>query len=400
MEAINTNTNTNTNERKPNLYGRPNTLTDFRKIKKQHRNGQTPEQLKLKHDERQELRNQLFSIEAKPMSVMQAIKNGHKLPGRKLIPLGQYSYTEPRLFPWLGRSIGKKRSLNKCTATTSTTYLKTVNHGQYSSRCRYTRLTYTPMIQSWGYVVNPSHLFIRIDRFDGIISKIIKSPRGYHWSINVDGIMLISNSNPNVQYHPDAEDFLPMCDGRKDYFRQYSVNKHSKGYAKLFRYTPISINHVLKSMVQKAKGNYAKAKEADRLAKLQNKSDKELEADLKKLSRQGMTVCVKDSLAIGNCMVGTMSWLGRVGIRSNHADPITVWKLGKTTEPKRVTLVIYQAIRRHQAEQRRGYSILSEHYHDYPIKSHRMHPMEISNYEETSKASGTTSIIDLMHQPN
>lgn len=395
-----TNTNTNTNERKPSLYGRPNTLTDFKKIKKQHRNGQNPEQLKLKHDSRQELKNKLFSINVRPMSIMQAMRSGHKLPGRKVIPLGSFAYANPRIFHTLNRAIGRKQNFGKSEPTVSTTYLKTNNHGQYSSRCRYTRLTYTPMIQSWGYVVNPSHLFIRIDRFDGFISKLIKSPRGYHWEVDLNGIMLVSNTNPSIQYHPDAEDFLPMCDGRNDYFRQYSVNKHSKGYAKLFRYTPVSINHVLKSMVEKAKGNYTKAKEAAKLAKLQAKSDKELESDLKKLSKQGMTVCVKDSLATGNCMVGTMSWIGRVGIRSNHADPLTVWKLGKTTEPKRVTLVIYQAIRRHQAEQRRGYSILSEHYHDYPIKSHRMHHMEMANYEETNKASGTTSLIDFMHQSN
>lgn len=381
----------NTKERKASLYGRPNTLTDFKRIKKHHRQGQTPEQLKLKHDERQELKNKLFSINVSPMSIMQAMRSGHKLPGRKVIPLGSFAYANPRIFHTLNRAIGRKQNFGKSEPTVSTTYLKTNNHGQYSSRCRYTRLTYTPMIQSWGYVVNPSHLFIRIDRFDGFISKLIKSPRGYHWEVDLNGIMLVSNSNPEIQYHPELPDFLPMCDGRKYYF---------KNCTRLFRYNPVAINFTLKSMVQKAKGNYTKAKEAAKLAKLQAKSDKELEADLKRFSQQGMTVCVKDSLVTGNCMVGTMSWIGRVGIRSNHADPLTVWKLGKTTEPKRVTLVIYQAIRRHQAEQRRGYSILSEHYHDYPIKSHRMHPMERANYEETNKASGTASLIDFMHQSN
>lgn len=82
---------------------------------------------------------------------------------------------------------------------------------------------------------------------------------------------------------------------------------------------------------------------------------------IKQAQKEGVMVCIGDSLRAGNCRVGTESWGQQFGLSpKEHYRPNYLLKLAP--KDKRVALVVAQAIRRHRMEMERGYGIVSEHY--------------------------------------
>ena len=87
------------------------------------------------------------------------------------------------------------------------------------------------MVTSWGCVVNPQFVYVRIDTNDGLFSKNIKAPRGFHWTIDKNGIKLQSNSIESKDYHPTASDFLSYKDS-KSQFHTLITDKADELYEK------------------------------------------------------------------------------------------------------------------------------------------------------------------------
>lgn len=260
---------------------RPNTLSDFKNLKSSYRNGKTPEQLKELHDNRVSIAEKNNAIYSKPLSIMQWIKsdlrdsvidviNSSSLPrGCKLIQLGVLN-TDGILID------RKKKNWFRATPTFRRSFIYSQCHGQYSSRCSFKRYSYRKNIESWGYVVNPTHVYIRLDIGSKVFSTIIKSPKGYHWGYDKDGLRIVSNKNHKDDYHFSAYEILTyLINGKPSAF-----NKH--------------IVTMLKTNARVRKN-------------LEKKEQKEKRI-IKKLSRCNYLVTIQDSIDAGNCIAGTQSF--------------------------------------------------------------------------------------------
>lgn len=303
------------------LYN-PSTISHFRKIRAKHRNGQTPEQMKAKHDARQATKTPFNRVTR--MSVAGWVQKGQKLENRprnvRAIPLG--AHTADGIKALIDN---RKKNWRTTTATSGKSRIESHDLGRYSSRCQYTHYEYTRRIESWGAVVG-TNLFARIDTAAGIRTRTIKAPRGYRWNIDKNGIRILSLTNPRCDYHPTAAEILNQTDLRK-----------------------------------LAKENLKKRVE---LAKLERKEKKEVKraADLiKKAEREGATVCLADSVRAGNCRAGTEAWARRHGLDpAKHYAPSQLLKIANG-DAKRVGLAVAAAIRRHRIEMDRGFAELAEH---------------------------------------
>jgi hypothetical protein len=316
----------------------PRTITDFRKIRKADRHGITPERMLARHEVRQKA-----NITPRPLSVMRLIQSGDPymaLPnGVKTIPLGDHrAFLE---LPSLQDS--RKKNWNSPESTFGRSQIKTNDMGRYSSRCTYTHYTYTRLVQSWGYVVSPKHLYIRIDHNLGLISRLLSAPRGYYFSHDKNGIKIVSNSNKKIEYHPTAFDFIHITS---------SSNK-------------------FKDIIQNAKYLYKVRKDNEKRQRLEKRKKLDTEKYIKDAENQGCFVSFVDSILAGNCQAGTEAWAARCGLdKSQHYRPSLLLQHGqKTGNEKLVKIAVFQAIRRHQREISQGYSMLAHHVLGYPVVS-------------------------------
>lgn len=190
------------------------------------------------------------------------------------------------------------------------------NNGRYSSRCPYTHWTYTVRVTSYGLVLSPQRLRVRL----GTDSRIIQAPRGYHWDTDGLGVKLVANANATADYHPSAEDLEgPM----RELTRTLRANHRTR---------------------------QANAKAARRQAN-----------SIRQAEREGLAVCVADSCRAGNCATGTRQWATQRGLDpARHYTPKQLLALANG-DARQVSLVIFQAMRRHTTEQTQGFCCVADH---------------------------------------
>lgn len=319
------------------IYSNLSAISHFRKIKTALRHGRTPEQMFQIHTERKNRRNQhdthIMSIAnfLRKKLNKQAVypwdnnivpKNCHT------IPLGDLARTACYLKCVYDH---KKKNWNSPKPTINNSFCETINHGQYSSSCRYTRYSYTPRIESWGYLISQSALYVRIHDVVGIFSKIIKAPRGYVWDIDANGIRLYKKQYPQKDYHPTAEDIL--------IFRQ--------GYL-----------GGCKRLTTKIENLYKKRKTTELMQKMQAMDAQSL---IKSAEKIGCMISILDSLNSGNCAAGTINWIERHNLNKNkHYNPNIILTIDQ--HDQRVKNAVIYAITRHNRETQNGICLLSDHY--------------------------------------
>ena len=309
------------------IYGKPKTLSDFKKLKSSYRQGKNPIELFELHNRRN---NEKVFIN--PLSLIQFIKHNYNFKyclsssNIQLIPIGTSSpsYLEKIYCP-------RKKNYNAPRPCFKQSNLQENNMGRYSSRCTYTRYTYSPMIQSFGYLINPTTMYIRIDSNKGLISKIIKAPRGFHYEIDNNGLKIQSNSVKSMDYHFTAIDLTTKT---------------------------------MKEIIQICKDNYNQRKKNKLTSDLFSNDDKKINKVLNLANKLEVQVSIVDSIKAGNCLAGTESWMRRNHLEKKHY-PVFVISSRMNTDNERVKLAILRAIERTKKENKRGYSLLEDHYLDY-----------------------------------
>lgn len=203
------------------------------------------------------------------------------------------------------------------------------DHGNYSRQHHYTKWSYIVLVSSYGLVLSPQRLRVRL----GTDTRLIDAPHGYHWGQDDDGIKLVANANANARadYHPTAEELSgPMRELTQILRENYRTRQ------------------------AEAKADRARAK-ADKAAKRRQA------ATMRQAVREGLAVCVADSRRAGNCGAGSASWATRHGLDpSRHYTPAQLLDVANG-DTRRVTLVIHRAMQRHHAEQAAGVCLLADH---------------------------------------
>jgi hypothetical protein len=196
-----------------------------------------------------------------------------------------------------------------------------IDNGQYSRRCKYTHWTYRMKVQSWGIVLNGT-LRATIDTGNGVRTWWLFPWRGWAWHIDANGIYL-ADAHGRRDYHPTAATLLE-CD-------------------------------TTAAIAELARNTDAKRREAAAMARKEA-------ADFRRAEQEGITVCLADSLAAGNCLAGTLNWANRHGLQAGrHYTPREILAVANG-DTSRVRIVLAVAVRRHRNEMRQGYSDLSYHH--------------------------------------
>lgn len=251
--------------------------------------------------------------------------NVHLIQGRhrRMIPLGTGTavndYVE-RLKDYPQHR--RKRRWGSPESSLIGCFVRTEDEGRYSSRCTWTKVTYHPMIRSYGWIDREGRLAVR---FADLPLRRIKAPHGYRWDKDRNGFRLVANRNNDADYHPTASDLLSM--------------------------TPRQIAAELRE-------NYTR-REAQR--KLAREEQRRAKNAVKRAEKEGCRVCLTDSLRAGNCEAGTRYWASRHGLNAaNHYRPSEVLDLANG-DVRRVALVVDVALRRHRQEMARGHALLADH---------------------------------------
>jgi hypothetical protein len=194
----------------------------------------------------------------------------------------------------------------------------TRDHGQYSRRCHYHRLSYTVELTSYGYLCADGSLAFR---FAAKPETRITPPKGYHWDKDANGIKLASNRHPAEDYHPTAEDLLTLSP---------------------------------RQLAGRVRENAATRRRAQRETAHQK-------ALVLRAEKEGLMVCAADSISAGNCRAGTETWAKRHGlIPSKHYRPSKILAVANG-DTHLAALVVAVALRRHRLEMDRGFALLSDH---------------------------------------
>lgn len=315
------------------IYGKPSTLSDFKKIPIKYRNGKKPSQLLELHNARS------YKTCIRPLSLMAFIKSNYNwkhCPSStniQLIPLGS---NRPDFIDRI--YCPRKKNYNSPKPCFKQSHLQENNMGRYSKACKYTRYTYSPMVQSFGYLINKSSMYIRIDSNRGTISRLISSPRGFHFCIDNNGLKLQSNSIKSMDYHFTALDLIVGNSERNP----------------------------LKTIVNKCKANYQTRKQAKLQSAIFSDDPKQVNKVIREAERLKVQISVVDSIKAGNCLAGTQVWAMRNHLStSNHYQIQSITDKLDGENRDRVKLVILRAIERTKQELDRGYSLLQDHYMDY-----------------------------------
>jgi len=200
-----------------------------------------------------------------------------------------------------------------------------INNGRYSSRCTYIHWTYRPEVESWGIVLNGTLRY----RFRGRCFTF-RSPRGYRWGVDGQGIRLCSISRPGDDYHPDSDDLV--VDGTQQTLRSLTAKIR------------------LAATVRRAmarKGRAMARKERTALAKV------------RQVEREGCRVRLTDSIRAGNCPAGSANWARQHKLDpTGHYRPTVILALANG-RGDRVRLAVTAAVRRHEQEVRQGFCAIS-----------------------------------------
>lgn len=295
----------------------PVTISDFRKLGKRRLAGKTPQEAYDLHQKRKKEKERV----AKATSVANWLRLGRKSEirpnGVRLFPLESgidYSQVvdDPRKKRWAGS-----------LATYTTSWIKSVDCGRYSSRCTYTKYDHYRCIESWGYLTN-GKLYYRVDTGNGLRSGFLSAPRGWRFDKDENGLKIVSKDGKK-DYHPINTDF-------------YTGNNRE----------------ITKRLTEKAKKNYETRREAE--SRLSQEKRLFREAD-----KMGVLVCLKDSILAGNCVAGSTNWCSIHGIDpTGHIRPAKLLA-SANGDYRRVAIVVAQAIRRHRREMEQGFCNLEEH---------------------------------------
>ena len=316
------------------IYGKLSTLSQFKTIKAIHRQGKKPSELLELHNSR------VYHPRVKTYSLMRFIDSNYDNNFRPrnciTITIGtQRSSYISRIYDH------KKKNYTNLQACFNPSHLKINSHGRYSSKCKYDRFSYTPMVQSFGYMINKSTMYFRTDTDDGIISRVIKAPRGFHFSIDHLGFKIQSNSIKSMDYHFTALDLLP-----------YAIKKNDYKSGQL--------------MVAIAKSNYKARKQVDLKSAIFSPDQNKVNRVIRKAEKLQVQISIVDSIRAGNCLSGTQVWAMRNHLNtSNHYQIQSIFDKLDGENKDRVKLVILQAIERTKNELERGYSMLRDHYIGY-----------------------------------
>ncbi len=208
-------------------------------------------------------------------------------------------------------------------------YVHEVNHGRYSSGCRYNRYTYRLIITSYAWVDHNKRLAFQ---FSTNKVRRIKAPFGYFWDIDLHGVRLVSRGDRRTDYHVNASDLLDL--------------------------TPRQIAAKLRGneTVRKAERKKARQEAAER----RKRNIKESRV-IRNAEKEGAHVCLLDSLKVGHCKVGTISWIRQHQLNPDlHYKPTQLLRIANGDQ-KRVALVVAYSLRRHRKEMERGYADLNDH---------------------------------------
>lgn len=317
------------------IYGKPSTLSQFKRIPIKYRNGKKPSELLDLHNARS------YSPRIKTYSLMRFIDSNYdnNFRPRNCITIkvgsNRVDYL-PKLY-----DPRKKNYVDHNEAIFKRSNLKTNSHGRYSSQCKYERFSYTIQVQSFGYMVNKNTLYFRTDTDQGIISRVIKAPRGFHFAIDHLGFKIQSNAIKSMDYHFTAIDLLP-----------YAIKKNDYKSGQL--------------MVAIAKSNYKARKQVDLKSAIFSPDPKKVNKVIREAERLQVQISIVDSIKAGNCLSGTQVWAMRNHMNTNghyQIQSITDKLDGENRD--RVKIVILRAIERTKNELARGFSLLQDHYLEY-----------------------------------
>lgn len=213
-------------------------------------------------------------------------------------------------------------------SATSPVSVRDKDEGRYSSRCTWRKISHQIIVRSYGYVVSGGMVLkwhILDDRGE------TKSLHGYRWGRDKNGIKLFSVANSIDDFHPTTEDVRL---GAKHCIAKLKENATTR-----------------RKFAKQIKSNERKSK-----AKIKQEM-----AIIRRAEREGLAVCVTDSIKAGNCLAGTLNWAARHGLQpGKHYRPSEVLKKANG-DRHRVALVVAYAMRRHQLEMSRGYAELADH---------------------------------------
>lgn len=198
-----------------------------------------------------------------------------------------------------------------------------VNNGRYSSRCTYTHWTYRPMIRSCGIVSRRRLLWFR-----GSAMRKMIAPKGYRFGRDDLGLYVERSTNARIEfrYHFCGNDLKNKSTLRAAYL-EHEQRQHAA-----------------------AKKVAARVRSEKQYAKLRQMADK-----------LGVCVMVRDSLASGNCEIGTIRWMEQHSIpRATVSLPVSVVKRlsSHNGHRRQAERAIEAAYTRTVADLERGYCTL------------------------------------------
>lgn len=290
-------------------------------------------------------RHPLSTVEIQPHQLWTSTKKRAWIAGRaerrivrrrSTIPLGPESAREVKSIE--AKDHPQRKNWNApCPSISDDRYTWTIadNMGQYSSRCTYTRWEYTPCVGC--YAIDRGGLGLEF-HWRGQVA-LLQAPHGYRWGKDQNGIRMVSMTNTEKDYHPNSDDL-----------RNYSK----------------------RAMLQKIAELHAKRKEAAKLLRSQQRAKRLSEVERKRQEREdlaatrraekeGAMICLRDSLAAGNCEAGTRSFAMRHNLDpARHYRPTDLLKIANG-DAHRVRLAVAVGLRRHRREMSQGFALLADH---------------------------------------
>jgi len=146
---------------------------------------------------------------------------------------------------------------------------KTINHGRYSSKCRYIRYSYSPMYHSELKIAKSSGEYAEFWQGGKLVKKLW-APSGLKFGWDNNGPLVISKDG--TEYHFDHSDLKA------------------------------------KNFAQNLRNKLSKTRLARREIKNSQKAQKLLDKELKRVS-----ITIQDSRRSGNCLQGTINYLTQMG---------------------------------------------------------------------------------------
>ena len=198
--------------------------------------------------------------------------------------------------------------------------VREVDHGNYSSRCRYTRMSYHASVRCCGRVTSRRLLW-----YYGSDCTVFLAPRGWFFGRDDSGLFIARNGDHRVghRYHFDSDDL----------------------HAGIRALTAAARNH-----------RHRQQQAAKELALKKRLQDPKL---VRQALRLGVWVTFADSLRSGNCGAGTQRFCADFGLDPRRAYPVdVVQRISAGQRNFQVQRAIDAAVQRSVEDLMRGYCLL------------------------------------------